>query len=800
MATYVGSIYGDYFFASNADDSLYGYGGNDTLYGNGGNDMLSGGIGNDYLNGGLGNDTYLFAPYDGTDAIIDDGGTDTVTFSDVASTSVSVSRTNGGYNLQLNYSGSVSQLTVWSYFGSADSRIEQFKFSDGVVWSWTDIKAHIHQTPTSGDDFLYGYDDSNDTLNGLAGTDSLYGYGGNDTLKGGAGNDNMDGGLGDDTYLIAKTDGSDWLSDYGGTDVLKFTNVTVADLTTVSRTNFNDLLLGYGGGNEVRLADYFASASYRVEQIQFSDGTVWGWDDIKDKVLQATAGDDALYGYDGNDTLSGLAGADLLFGFGGDDSLNGDDGGDWLYGGDGNDTLNGGAGNDTLNGDTGNDILNGGTGNDILNGGSGDDTYLFASNDGQDGLGDYGGGMDTVKFTDVTAADVTVSRDPYNNLVFAYGNGSHLTVGAYFYKDSYRIEQFQFSDGTVWGSDDIKAKVLQATDGNDFLVGDDSNNVLNGLAGNDTLIGYGGNDTLDGGIGDDTMYGGTGDDTYWVDSPLDVVFEYANQGNDSIFSSVDFSLSGAGVFNVENLSLLAGATAAKTAVGNQLDNALTGNANNNNLFGGDGNDTLYGNDGNDSLMGGAGTDILLGGNGIDIAQYYTATAGVTVNLAITTAQGTGGAGVDTLSDIEVVNGSAYNDTLMGDANNNTLLGGAGNDVLDGGLGADVLKGGLGQDTFVFGSALGAGNKDVITDFSVTDDAIRLDHSVFTALTGTGALAAAEFNVIGNGSVADSTDRVLYNTVSGGLFYDADGSGAGAAVLVALLGKGLAMTAADFMVA
>ncbi|MBT9096234.1 calcium-binding protein [Methylovulum psychrotolerans] len=728
MATYVGGIYGDYFFASNADDSLYGYGGNDTLYGNGGNDMLSGGIGNDYLNGGLGNDTYLFAPYDGTDAIIDDGGTDTVTFSDVASTSVSVSRTNGGYNLQLNYSGSVSQLTVWSYFGSADSRIEQFKFSDGVVWSWTDIKAHIHQTPTSGDDFLYGYDDSNDTLNGLAGTDSLYGYGGNDTLKGGAGNDNMDGGLGDDTYLIAKTDGSDWLSDYGGTDVLKFTNVTVADLTTVSRTNFNDLLLGYGGGNEVRLADYFASASYRVEQIQFSDGTVWGWDDIKDKVLQATAGDDALYGYDGNDTLSGLAGADLLFGFGGDDSLNGDDGGDWLYGGDGNDTLNGGAGNDTLNGDTGNDILNGGTGNDSLSGGAGDDTYLFASNDGQDGVGDYGGGMDTVKFTDVTAADVTVSRDPYNNLVFAYGNGSHLTVGSYFYTDSYRIEQFQFSDGTVWGSDDIKAKVLQATDGNDFLVGDDGgNDVLNGLAGNDTLIGLGGNDTLDGGIGDDTMRGGMGDDTYSVDSPLDVVFEYANQGNDSIFSSVDFSLS-AGVFNVENLSLLAGATAAKTAVGNQLDNALTGNANNNNLFGGDGNDTLYGNDGNDSLMGGAG-----------------------------------------------------------------------NDVLDGGLGTDVLKGGLGQDTFVFGSALGAGNKDVITDFNVTDDTIRLDHSVFTALTGTGALAAAEFNVIGNGAVADSTDHILYNTVSGGLFYDADGNGAGAAVLVALLGKGLAMTAADFMV-
>jgi Ca2+-binding RTX toxin-like protein len=157
-----------------------------------------------------------------------------------------------------------------------------------------------------------------------------------------------------------------------------------------------------------------------------------------------------------------------------------------------------------------------------------------------------------------------------------------------------------------------------------------------------------------------------------------------------------------------------------------------------------------------------------------------------------------GAGTDTLRNIEAINGSAYNDTLTGNAAANSLWGGSGNDVLDGGLGSDLLKGGLGQDTFVFDTALGLNNKDTLDDFTVSDDTVRLENAIFTALAHTGVLAADQFKILGNGGVADSTDRILYNTVSGGLFYDADGSGT-AAVLVAVLGKGLAMTAADFMV-
>ncbi|POZ49525.1 Serralysin [Methylovulum psychrotolerans] len=198
-------------------------------------------------------------------------------------------------------------------------------------------------------------------------------------------------------------------------------------------------------------------------------------------------------------------------------------------------------------------------------------------------------------------------------------------------------------------------------------------------------------------------------------------------------------------------------------------------------------------------MGGTGNDSLNGGNGFDIAHYYTATAGVTVNLNLTTAQNTGGAGIDTLSNIEGLNGSAYNDILIGNAASNHLLGGAGNDVLNGGLGNDVLTGGLGQDSFVFSTAPSLANMGTVTDFNVADDTVQLAHTVFTTLS-VGVLTADQFKILGNGGVVDGNDHILYNTTSGGLSYDSDGSGAAAAVQIAIIGKGLAMTAADFMVA
>ncbi|POZ50391.1 hypothetical protein [Methylovulum psychrotolerans] len=316
---------------------------------------------------------------------------------------------------------------------------------------------------------------------------------------------------------------------------------------------------------------------------------------------------------------------------------------------------------------------------------------------------------------------------------------------------------------------------IQGTNGNDVIWGGSGNQRLSGGDGNDSLLGGAGDDALSGGNGTDIAQYYTATAAVTVNLGLLIAQNTIGAGTDS--------LSG-----IENLN------------GSAYNDILLGNAANNSLYGGAGDDRLSGSDGNDSLVGGLGNDVLNGGNGLDVAQYYAASAGVTVNLALTTAQNTVGAGTDTLLAIEAVNGSAFNDTLIGNAAANSLWGGAGNDVLDGGLGNDFLKGGLGQDIFVFDTALGPNNKDILSDFKVSDDTIRLENAIFTALPHIGVLATDQFKILGNGGAADSSDRILYNTVSGGLFYDADGNGADAAVLVAVLGKGLAMTAADFLVA
>src|SRR5436309_1754433 len=94
-----------------------------------------------------------------------------------------------------------------------------------------------------------------------------------------------------------------------------------------------------------------------------------------------------------------------------------------------------------------------------------------------------------------------------------------------------------------------------------------------------------------------------------------------------------------------------------------------------------------------------------GGDGVDILSYANAASAVTINLGLTTAQNTGGAGTDTVSNLEGIIGSGFNDTLTGSYIAETIKGGAGNDTIDGGGGNDFLYGGAGQDT-ITGSAGG----------------------------------------------------------------------------------------------
>jgi Ca2+-binding RTX toxin-like protein len=123
---------------------------------------------------------------------------------------------------------------------------------------------------------------------------------------------------------------------------------------------------------------------------------------------------------------------------------------------------------------------------------------------------------------------------------------------------------------------------------------------------------------------------------------------------------------------------------------------LVGNAGNNALTGAIGADYLYGFGGNDVLWGGADGDTIDGGEGIDTAVYTASNAGVYADISINLYFG-GHATGDTLTGIENLIGSSYDDVLVGYTGSNVLTGAAGNDALFGAYDDDTLLGGKDND-------------------------------------------------------------------------------------------------------
>jgi serralysin len=176
----------------------------------------------------------------------------------------------------------------------------------------------------------------------------------------------------------------------------------------------------------------------------------------------------------------------------------------------------------------------------------------------------------------------------------------------------------------------------------------------------------------------------------------------------------------------------------------------------------------------------------------DIVGGYTIANGAEIENAI------GGNAKDKLIGNGLANtlkGNDGSDILTGGNGADRLLGGSGGDRLIGGAGPDRLAGGLDADKFIFDAPLSPTQSDTVVDFAGGVDVLRLDDSVFTELGGRGALASAAFHV--GASAADSSDRVIYNENTGGLFYDRDGSGAAAQVRFATLDTNLALSSSDF---
>ena len=315
----------------------------------------------------------------------------------------------------------------------------------------------------------------------------------------------------------------------------------------------------------------------------------------------------------------------------------------------------GGSGNDHLIGNTAANRLDGGPGNDHLWGGSGDDELEGGA--GSDRL-DGGPGSDRVTYQG-SDAGVTV------NLAAGTGSGGHAGNDAF-----YEVEN-------VTGS---------AYD--DELVGGNGANRLEGAEGNDVLRGSGGNDILEGGPDADELDGDTGVDTIsYQGSDAGVVVRLKEGTGERGHAEGDTFV------EVENVR------------GSAYNDGLVGDDGANYLAGGRGNDGLWGGAGNDRLEGGAGADRLFGGSGADWASYQGSDTGVTVKLKEGRGEG-GHAEGDSISEVENLWGSAYDDALVGDDGANHLVGsggddglwgGAGNDLLDGGAGADRLFGGSGTD-------------------------------------------------------------------------------------------------------
>lgn len=342
-----------------------------------------------------------------------------------------------------------------------------------------------------------------------------------------------------------------------------------------------------------------------------------------------------------------------------------------------------------------------------------------------------------------------------------------------------------------------------------LIVGTANADTLTGTAAIDILRGLGDNDILTGGGAIDVLDGGDGADIYIVATAADHgAAEFADTGTSGI-DEVRFTSTTSGA----TLTLYAGDTGIERAVigtGTATTAVTSGTTPLNinaaaltsgiTLIGNARANTLTGGSGDDTLRGGAGSDTLIGGAGFDYADYSTATSTITANLSLTTAQDTGGAGSDTLGSIEGLIGGTTSDRLVGNALDNILWGNAGSDTLNGGDGFDQLRGGTGKDTltggagadwFVFDTTpASSSNRDTVADFVSGTDTLQFSQAIFAGLATAplGALAADAFwSGAGVTAAHDATDRFIYNTTTGLLYYDADGTGAAAATVVALLG-------------
>jgi len=712
---------GDLVSGAWGNDFIYGSNASDLLFGSEGHDLIVGGAGDDAI---LGDDEFTYAVRDWSFAVLADGS------------------------------------NVWAHALWTDGidRLEGWVYGDDVIYAG------------AGNDFVHA-GGGNDEIYAGGGDDAVFGSRGDDFIEGGDGNDIL---VGDEFSIPIAEQGNDYIDGGAGDDMIRGD----AGSDDLFGGEGNDTIYGDGEVDDERTGDDYIDGEAGEDALYGGAGndTIFGGED--DDYIEGDdliAGDDYIDGEAGNDTIIGAGGSDQIYGGDGDDILHGDagnvpltdqgddyiDGGmgndvivgyagnDELFGGAGNDTIYGNAGDNTMYGDEGNDTIYGDSGRDYIEGGAGDDYIQAGAGDntiyGDDGNDQIQAGVGDDYIDGGAGADVIAAGDGENIIYGDDGND-------------------QISSGS--GNDYIEAGA-----GNDTVYGGGGNDEVFGKSGIDTIYADTGDDYIDGGLDADYMYGGIGNDTYVVDNPSDWVVEYANQGIDTVLSSITHTLSG----HVENLILTGSADI--NGSGNSMDNILIGNSGNNTLLGEEGNDIYIfgGGSGADTVNNFSSdffamtTDTIQFSEGITDADLELIRENYNLRITIngtadslviqdyycgdkhivdqfTFADGTVLTAAqmeakvsqvyDTSTDIygtannDFLPGSVGEDRIFGYAGNDNISGSYGNDVLDGGAGVDILQGGPGNDTYKFDMG---GGTDLIdnnaSDNTKTTDTVEFGEGI-----------------------------------------------------------------------
>lgn len=712
----IGLASNDYIDGRSGDDLIFGGTGNDVLIGGDGNDIISVGDGSLFFNSGS----------VGDHDIADGGaGNDTLSFEYAGELRSDISPDIfNSFNLGLD--GSVI-VDLFSGESSFDVRLSPLINTA----TFTNIENVIG---TNLDDVLRGDNElAGNSLIGGLGNDRILGFGGNDNLIGGDGDDAVDGGQGDD--IIVGGIGEDLVFGGLGDDTLVVSGAdqgVVIDVTSGTAQLSSTIEIPVwadNGGTEEREFSYVQNSGnnptitlmltpenifrVREENIQTREDLELYFEDefiaLLNELNSGTTDEAGVYTPGAFEIVQQDSVDVSTTTFSGIENIEGGLGDDEITGNNLNNRINGAGGNDILRGGFGDDIITGGLGDDIINGDQGsplqefglaqlniggmgrlsDGTFTGRTTDNLyvDNLDDFNGAALTIEML-YQASDI--SRDSTGRSVYfsyAVDGGSANEIMMQDVRGEFRIiiagqivdtgiSTDMLEDGALhrlslsyealdFGGGNFSGRFILYVDGVELYnegVGSPNRAVFEG----GSLVigqeqdgpngqGFNTGELLSGSVGDIRIWDGVRTESEIAAN----AFSSVNLTDPDLLENWVFD-SGS-VVNVAGTSVMTTETTSITPIGS------------------------------------AGDDSLDGGDGNDTVSYFGAASGVTVNLSLSTAQDTGGAGIDTLSGFENLTGSEFNDTLTGSDVANVINGGGGADRLFGGEGADVLRGGTDDD-------------------------------------------------------------------------------------------------------